>query len=255
MSNTINILNLQIGYDNNVVLKDINLSTNTNQLIAIIGLNGKGKTTLIKTLANILEPISGSFSFSSKDMFNLKEKELSRTLSLVTTKQTTIDNISVEDYIAFGRYPYTNWLGIESKTKEDKVSNAIAFCGIDELKSRNYNELSDGEMQRVSIARAISQDTELIILDEPTTHLDLINKVEVLKLLQKLVDEYNKTIILSTHMIDYALQTANEIWLVDNNTVHSYKPIELVENQKFKELFCNNNIKFDKDSMTFSLNK
>ena len=185
-------------------------------------------------------------------MLNLPEKERARLLSIVITKQVDIGGLKVYDYIAYGRYPYTNWLGINTDTDDDEVKKAIEYCGLEEFSYRNFNELSDGEKQKVNIARAIAQDTPLIILDEPTAHLDLINKVEILKLLKHLVDNYSKTIIISTHQIEYALQICNEIWVV-NDAVKTYTPSEMIKQNKLKELFGEDLIRFNEASYSFKL--
>lgn len=252
MSTLIEITSLTIGYNNQPLLTGINLTSSTGQLIAVIGRNGKGKSTLLKTLSGLLSPIAGSFKYEGKNMLNLPEKERARLLSIVITKQVDIGGLKVYDYIAYGRYPYTNWLGINTDTDDDEVKKAIEYCGLEEFSYRNFNELSDGEKQKVNIARAIAQDTPLIILDEPTAHLDLINKVEILKLLKHLVDNYSKTIIISTHQIEYALQICNEIWVV-NDAVKTYTPSEMIKQNKLKELFGEDLIRFNEASYSFKL--
>ncbi len=253
MSQEINISNLTVGYDKKSVLSDVNLNSTNQQLIAIIGLNGKGKSTLIKTLAGILPAISGKFNYSGNDIFAIDEKERSKIFGLVSTEQPKIENILVKDYISFGRYPYSNWLGITDDKDEDKINFALDLCKLKDLINRDYNELSDGEKQKVNIARVLAQDTELIILDEPTTHLDLINKIELLKLLKDLVNNHSKTVVFSTHMVEYALQLADEIWLVDSGTVKKYTPKELIVENAFKKLFCGELLSFNTQEMTFKL--
>ncbi len=253
MSKQLHISELTIGYNNHPIIENINISTNTPQLISVIGRNGKGKSTLLKTLAGITPAIKGNFTFNNDTLLNLPENKLAKKVSFVSTQQTNIANIKVGDYVAFGRYPYTNWLGVNADKDNEKIKEAIEFCGINSLAHRNYDELSDGEKQRVNIARAIAQDTELIILDEPTTHLDLVSKIEVLKLLEKLVRQHQKTVVFSTHMIEHALQIAHEIWLVDDETIESYSPNELIKTKQFKALFCSNHIEFDENNKVFKL--
>lgn len=252
MNSLLHISALHIGYNNKVIIPDINIESANNQLIAVIGRNGKGKSTLLKTLSGLTPPISGSFKFNDLDIFKLTEKERAKVLSIVNTTQTSIGNIKVFDYIAFGRFPYTNWLGINKNSDNTAIDNAIRLCKIKELSERNYDELSDGEKQKVNIARAIAQNTPLIILDEPTAHLDLINKVEILKLLKDLVVNQQKTIIISTHQIEYALQICNELWLV-NNTIKAYTPEKLIESTELKQMFDENLIAFDKNNLSFKL--
>lgn len=246
------ISSLSIGYNNKPIIKEIDITTNTNKLIGVIGRNGRGKSTLLKTLSGLLPPVSGKFIFNDIDIFNIPEKERAKIISIVSTKQTYIGNISVKEYIAFGRFPYTNWFGIYKEQDNIEINKAIELCNVNELVNRNYDELSDGEKQKVNIARAIAQNTPIIILDEPTAHLDLINKVEILKLLKTLVTSQNKSIIISTHQVEYALQICDEIWLV-NKTIEPLSPKRIVEDDKLKDLFDSELISFDKINLSFKL--
>lgn len=252
MKNKIQIEGLSIGYEKEIIT-DINISFDENELIAIIGRNGSGKSTLIKTLCSLIPKIKGSFKVQNKNILNLKETERAKLLSVVTTKPTDIYNITVYEYISFGRYPYNNWLGIIKNNGRKIVNKAIEDCNLNELSLRLYETLSDGEKQRVNIARAIAQETPLIILDEPTAHLDLINKIEVFKLLQQLTKEHNKTIIFSTHHIEYALQVCDSIWTINNNELKKNTPKTLIESNLINTIITSDKINFDKDSMTFKI--
>ncbi|MDF1673025.1 MAG: ABC transporter ATP-binding protein [Vicingaceae bacterium] len=253
MSKQITISNLTVGYNNDALLSNINITTNSNQLIAIIGRNGTGKSTLLKTLSGTLPNISGSFNVDNKNILTLPETKRAKLLSLVTTKPESVNNITVKDFVSFGRYPYTNWLGIGNKDDNTTINEAIALCNITELSNRDYQTLSDGEKQRVNIARSIAQNTPLIILDEPTAHLDLVNKIEIFKLLKTLTEIHNKTIIFSSHQIEYALQACNEIWLINNQEINNYTPTQLIENNLLNEIIKSKDIIFDKTSKTFKL--
>ncbi|MBL4593031.1 MAG: ABC transporter ATP-binding protein [Flavobacteriales bacterium] len=253
MSKQINISSLAVGYDKKIILENINLVTETNKMIAVFGRNGQGKSTLLKTIAGLLPSIKGTFSYEGNDILNLSEKERSKLLSIVSTTQTDIGGITVKDFIAFGRFPYTNWLGINKEKDYQEIDKAIKLCKLEVLANRNYNELSDGEKQKVNIARAIAQNTPIIILDEPTVHLDLINKVEVFKLLKELVANHSKTVIISTHQIEYALQICDEIWLIHNNKVEALSPTEITNSNKLTEMFNDEIISFDKATQSFRL--
>ena len=253
MNQKINILNLTVGYSNKPLLDKVNITSNANQLIAIIGRNGTGKSTLLKTLAGMLSPISGKFYLDDEDVLSLSETKRSKLLSLVTTKPSEVNNITVKDFISFGRYPYTNWLGISKSDDDIVINEAIELCNIIELKDRDYQTLSDGEKQRVNIARAIAQNTPLIILDEPTAHLDLVNKIEVFKLLKILTQKHNKTIIFSSHQIEYALQVCDEIWLINDKEVNNYSPTQLIETNLLNKIINSKDIVFDKETKAFKL--
>lgn len=251
MNKKVTISSLSIGYDNKPIIENINLSSESNKLITIFGRNGQGKSTLLKTISGLLPSLNGQFKYGDIDVLEISELERAKILSIVSTSQTNIGGIIVKDFIAFGRFPYTNWLGINKKEDLDEITRAIKLCKIQELSDRFYNELSDGEKQKVNIARAIAQNTPLIILDEPTVHLDLINKIEVFKLLKELVDKHSKTIIISTHQIEYALQVCNEVWLINNNKVESLYISDLINSDKLSEMFNDDLISFDKASLSF----
>jgi iron complex transport system ATP-binding protein len=222
-------------------------------MIGVFGRNGQGKSTLLKTLSGLLPPISGQFNFNGIDILNVSEKERAKLLSIVSNTQSSIGAIKVRDFVAFGRFPYTNWLGINKVKDYQEIDKAIELCKLESFTNRNYDELSDGEKQKVNIARAIAQNTPLIILDEPTVHLDLINKVEVFKLLRELVKNHNKTIIISTHQMEYALQICDQIWLINEGKVESLSPSEIIDQGKLTELFDDELISFDKASQSFRL--
>lgn len=253
MSRTINISNLTIGYHDNSIIASISITSKLGQFISIIGRNGEGKSTLIKTLTSLIEPIKGEVSISNQALFTLTEKEKSKLISVVLTNKIVLHNINVFDFVAYGRYPYTNWLGIQSNSDSKAISDAIELCNINHLSDKLYTELSDGERQKVNIARAIAQNTPIIVLDEPTAHLDLVNKIEVFKLLKLLVDKHQKTIIISTHQIELALQLSDEIWLINQQKVVNNTPKELIKNQEIEKLFANTDVIFNSSTKSFSV--
>jgi iron complex transport system ATP-binding protein len=253
LSQELNISSLTVGYENKPTLKNISVLSDKNMMIGVFGRNGQGKSTLLKTLSGLLPPISGQFNFNGIDILNVSEKERAKLLSIVSNTQSSIGAIKVRDFVAFGRFPYTNWLGINKVKDYQEIDKAIELCKLESFTNRNYDELSDGEKQKVNIARAIAQNTPLIILDEPTVHLDLINKVEVFKLLRELVKNHNKTIIISTHQMEYALQICDQIWLINEGKVESLSPSEIIDQGKLTELFDDELISFDKASQSFRL--
>ena len=253
MNKEIHIKSLSIGYQGKEILNNINLVSDKNKMIAIFGRNGQGKSTLLKTISCSIPQITGEIIYNEKDILKLPIKERSKLLSIVSTSKVDVGGINVKDFIGFGRFPYTNWLGLNKEKDFFEINKAIKLCKLENLAFRNYDEISDGEKQKVHIARAIAQNTEIIVLDEPTVHLDLINKVEILKLLKELVKNHNKTIIFATHQIEYALQICDNIWLINDGKIESLTPKEIINNNKLKELFNEDIINFDKPSISFKL--
>ena len=182
--------NLSIGYttkkETNVIADNLNLNLQEGKLIALIGANGIGKSTLLRTLTGIQKPISGSVILNTKNLNDLDSWTIAQQLSVVLTEKLPPSNLTVFELIALGRQPYTNWIGKLSNLDIEKVNQAMELTQIAHLSDKKHYEISDGQLQNVLVARALAQDTALIILDEPTTHLDLVHKVSLFKLLKKL---------------------------------------------------------------------
>ena len=205
--------NLSVGYqlkkEFKVVIHNINLEIEKGKLITIIGKNGIGKSTLLRTFSKVQKPISGKVLLNGKNLQESTQKELSTQLSLVLTERIPESQMTVYELIALGRQPYTNWIDKLSATDIEKIEKAIVQTEIEHLKNNPFYELSDGQLQRVLIARALAQDTEIIILDEPTAHLDMQQTIKIFSLLKKLVSETQKTVILTTHEVNLAIQLAD----------------------------------------------
>src|ERR1044072_3430597 len=206
---------LSIGYSHKkadtVIAQHINLNLQKGSLVALIGANGIGKSTLLRTLTHIQKPRSGSILLNGRELASYSSKELAQNLSLVLTESLPPSNLTVFELVALGRQPYTNWLGTLSQEDIAHVNNAIALTQIEHPADKKHYEISDGQLQKVLIARALAQDTPLIILDEPTTHLDLLHKVSLLRLLKKLADKTGKCILYSTHDLELALQLSSQV--------------------------------------------
>lgn len=241
--------NLSIGYvtkkEKIVITSNLNLNLKSRKLISLVGANGIGKSTLLRTLCGIQKPISGIVSLNEKDIQSFEPLTLAQNLSLVLTEKLPPSNLTVFELIALGRQPYTNWLGKLSDEDLEKVNQAMQLTQIENLKDKKHFEISDGQLQKVLIARALAQDTPLIILDEPTTHLDLLHKVSVFKLLKKLSQETNKCILFSTHDIDLAIQLSDEMIVMTENNVVQDQPCNLISKGVFNSLFKDENIDFD----------
>ncbi len=250
--------NLSIGYTTkkkiNVVAENINLQIHQGKLIALVGANGIGKSTLLRTITGIQKPLSGTVLHNEKDIFSYSPIDLAQNLSLVLTEKLPPSNLTVFELVALGRQPYTNWIGKLTTEDKLKINAALAQTQIEYLAEKKHYEISDGQLQKVLIARALAQDTDLIILDEPTTHLDLLHKFSVFKLLKKLASETNKCILLSTHDIDLAIQLSDEIIVMTENIVVQDDPSKLISNGVFNTLFDHENIVFDLEKGKFVIN-
>ena len=254
-NNILSTSNLSIGYaskkERNVIAENLNLNFQAGKLIALIGANGIGKSTLLRTLCGIQKPLSGTVLLNDTDIQKQEPLVLAQNLSLVLTDKLPPSNLSVFELVALGRQPYTNWLGKLSDTDLEKINQAMERTQIEHLSNKKHHEISDGQLQKVLIARALAQDTPLIILDEPTTHLDLLHKVSVFKLLKKLSDETNKCILFSTHDIDLANQLSDEMIVMTDTEVVKDEPCNLIAKGVFNSLFKDEQIVFDGEKGKF----
>lgn len=231
---------LHIGYENKTVQTDLNLRADKGVFICLLGTNGCGKSTLLRTLAGLQKPLGGRVLVDNKDIHQLTQEQRARLLSVVLTDRIDIDNATIEEIVSLGRYPYTSFLG--SLTQDDRriVTDVIEQVLLKGREHERYNALSDGEKQRVVIAKALAQDTDVILLDEPTAHLDVPNRIKTMLLLQRLARERNKTIICSTHDLDIALQTADILWLMltKQGGIIEGRPKELLLQGKIQQVFA-----------------
>ncbi|MEO8239301.1 MAG: ABC transporter ATP-binding protein [Flavobacterium sp.] len=255
MKTILSTSNLSIGYKSKkatvTIAENLNLTLASGKLIALIGANGIGKSTLLRTVTGIQQPLSGTVFLNDKNISSYKPLDLAQNLSLVLTEKLPSSNLSVFELVALGRQPYTNWIG--TLTSEDiiKVNEALELTQISHLSQKRHFEISDGQLQKVLIARALAQDTPLIILDEPTTHLDLLHKVSLFKLLKKLTQETQKCILFSTHDIDLAIQLSDEMIIMTPDLVIQDEPCNLISKGSFATLFKDEHIIFDAEKGKF----
>lgn len=250
---------LSIGYKTKktitVVAENINIELQKGELVGLVGANGIGKSTLLRTLTGVQNPLCGEVFINTKNITTFQPEELAKSLSLVLTEQVASKNLSVFELVALGRQPYTNWVGNLSDNDISIVNTALEQANISGLKHKKCFELSDGQLQKVMIARALAQDTDLIILDEPTTHLDMYHKAYILKLLQKLAKETNKTILFSSHEIDLAIQLCDKMIVMTKDNVVSDSPCNLISKGVFQSLFPKDLIDFDDNTGSFRVKK
>ncbi|MEL1241631.1 ABC transporter ATP-binding protein [Flavobacterium flavipallidum] len=261
MTPTENILQarqITIGYTHkkaqNIVASNIDLKLEKGKLVALIGANGIGKSTLLRTITGIQKTISGTVFLNNKDIHHMNPLALAQNLSVVLTEKLPASNLSVFELVALGRQPYTNWIGTLSEEDIAKVNQALALTQIEHLATKRHYEISDGQLQKVLVARALAQDTPLIVLDEPTTHLDLLHKVSLFRLLKKLTQETQKCILFSTHDIDLAIQLSDEMIVMTPGNVVQDQPCNLISKGVFNHLFKDEHITFDATKGKFVIN-
>ena len=253
--NILSTSNLSIGYKTKnttiTISENLNLNFQEGKLITLIGANGIGKSTLLRTLTGIQKPISGAVFLNNKSIEIYDNQTLAQNLSVVLTEKLPPSNLTVYELVALGRQPYTNWIGKLSDTDIQKITEAIQLTNIAHLSTKKHYEISDGQLQKVLVARALAQDTPLIILDEPTTHLDLLHKVSLFKLLKKLTHETGKCILFSTHDIDLAIQLSDEMVIMTDKMVIQDEPCHLISKGIFNTLFKDEHIVFDNQKGKF----
>ncbi len=244
---------LAIGYHHRRLAQDINLRLQGGELVCLLGANGVGKSTLMRTLAGMHPPLAGEVRIEGTPLHQLKARTLAQKISVVLTDRVATGNLSAWQVVAMGRYPYTGWMGKLSVQDQKVVEWAIDITGVVPLADRHLHHLSDGERQKVMIARALAQDTPLILLDEPTVHLDLPNRMGIVRLLRRLVKETGKTVLMSTHALDLALQIADQLWLMHHRGLQAGVPEDLVLSGTIEQVFQKEGLQFDLSTGAFRL--
>lgn len=250
---------LAIGYRSKqgvkVVANNIDAGIRRGELTCLLGPNGIGKSTLLRTLAAFQPKLEGSISISTTEgrtteISTLTDQELSRLIGVVLTEKPDVRNMTVHELVGLGRSPYTGFWGMLSKEDQRIVDESIEAVGINYLAQRNVNTLSDGERQKVMIAKALAQQTPIILLDEPTAFLDFPSKVEMMQLLKRLARTMQKTIFLSTHDLELALQVADRLWLMETEGFSIGTPRQLADSGKLSQFVERDGIVFDRESLS-----
>lgn len=226
---------LTVGYDKKPLIREISISLEKGGILVLIGPNGAGKTTILKSLIRQLAPIGGSVFLKEEDMSRKKATDLAKELAAVQTGRIDSEYLTVEDVVAAGRYPYTGSFGLLSAEDHRKIEEAMERVQIRELAGRDFNRISDGQRQRVLLARALCQEPELLVLDEPTSFLDIRYKLEFLSILQKLAHEEGLTVILSLHELDLAQRIADRVLCVKGDRIARFGRAEEVFRDDFIE--------------------
>ena len=251
---------LSIGYKRgkrkNILHSDINVSLKEGEFVAILGPNGAGKSTLLKTLAGFIPKISGSITVQNQNLDAISEKERAKIISVVLTDRPIIENMTVFELVALGRTPYTDYFGKIEKKDKLLIKKSVKDVGLEGFENKFISLLSDGERQKAFIAKALVQEAPLMLLDEPTAFLDLPSRVEIMHLLKELAHSHNKTILLSTHDLELAMQTADKIWLMAAEMpLKTGIPEDLALAGQFKKYFEREGIIFDNATGQFTINK
>ena len=272
--NTVVLKNLSIGYtqkgNEKVVAQGLNAAINSGELTCLLGCNGVGKSTLLRTLSAFQPALGGDIMLDSdgslRPLTSYTDKELSRMIGIVLTEKPDVRNMTVEDLVGMGRSPYTGFWGTLSADDKQIVADAIRMVGIEPLRGRMIHTLSDGERQKVMIAKALAQQTPIIYLDEPTAFLDYPSKVEMMQLLRRLAHEQQKTIFLSTHDVELALQLSDCLWLMEcvphsdlqareSNLLSVGTPRQLADSGALSRFVEREGIVFERDSLTLRVIK
>lgn len=247
--------NLHIGYNHKELVSNLNLSFELGTLNAIVGVNGIGKSTLIKSITADLKPLKGKILIDDRELSTIAHKELAKLVSVVHTSREENKFLSVHELVQMGRYPYINWIGILTDKDKDIVHEALELFSISEFKDKKCYELSDGQYQKVLIARAFAQDTPYIILDEPSTHLDLYHKINLFKTLSDLAKKHHKCIILSTHEIERSIALCDQMLVLLENKHYFSTPQDLIDKGVFNRIFPSEMVNFNPQTKTFDLNQ
>ncbi len=229
---------LTVGYDGKPLIEKIQVGIHKGEIVTLIGPNGSGKSTILKSITRQLKIIGGKVLYEENDLHKLSYKELSTKMAVVLTERMRPELMTCHDIVATGRYPYTGRLGILSREDEEKVEEAMRAVHAEELGPRDFNAISDGQRQRILLARAICQEPEIIVLDEPTSFLDIRHKLELLSILRSMAKEKGITVIMSLHEIDLAQKIADQILCVEGDHICHYgTPEEIFEEQTIRELY------------------
>lgn len=246
---------LAIGYKQGKkilqICEHIDLKIHQGELLCLLGRNGSGKSTLLKTLANMIPALEGTLQINQNAYTDLSTKNFAKNIAVVLTESLPENSLTVYETIALGRQPYTNWLGTITTKDQEIVKNAMKLTSTHDLQSQYIHQLSDGQLQRVMIARALAQDTPIILLDEPTSHLDIHHKLNIFKILQKISKETQKTILISTHEINLALKTSDRLMLIHKNLITLGKVDEEIVQNKLKDIFNSQDIHYDAKTRQF----
>ena len=258
MTPLLTLENLAIGYHTRkgecAIVRAMDAGLHAGELVCLLGPNGAGKSTLLRTLAGVQAPLRGQVLLGNDDLHKLPQRALAKRMAVVLTERVTTDAMTARELVSLGRHPHTDWSGSLRPNDHAHIEWALQATNTLNYANRNVNELSDGERQRVLIARALAQEPQVMLLDEPTAFLDLPRRVEVLQLLRNLAHETQHAFLLSTHDLDLALHIADHVWLISSDgTFETGLPEALAMRGAITQTFQNEGVAFDVSSGTFRL--
>lgn len=242
---------LHVGYGQSTLFSDLNLSFAKGELLAVLGANGVGKSTLLRTLSGLQPALKGDIQIGAEQLSQMNLIQRARAVSVVLTRETPASGLSGREIAALGRQPHTNWLGRLTASDHQIVQQALELCHCTGFDDRKWRELSDGQRQKIMVARAIAQQTPLVFLDEPTTHLDLPNKIALFRLLKQLVVTTGRTVVFSTHELSLALKFSDRFLALMSGEVALGTLDDFKHNGTFDRLFPESGLTFNADADTY----
>ena len=238
MTDIIRCENLTIGYNKKPLIKDINIAVKRGEIVTLIGPNGAGKSTLLKSLSRQLEPIEGSVYLDDKKLSEMSGSDLSKKVAILFTDRIKGEMMNCYDVVATGRYPYTGYFGVLGAKDREIIENTMKLVKVDDLCDKDFKKISDGQRQRIMLARALCQEPEIVLLDEPTSFLDIRHKLEFLSILEQMKEDKKLTVIMSVHELDIAQKISDRVLCLKGDNVEKFgTPEEIFTKDFIRDLF------------------
>ena len=247
--------NISVGYHSKEIVSEINASVFTNELVAVLGKNGAGKSTLINSILGFQNVIKGEIFIENKSLNKISSQEIAQQMAVVLPRLSIVPKIKVEELVAMGRLPYHKVLKSISNVEKLMIDEVLHLVGITDLRNKFANEISEGQLQLVMIARALCQDAKLVILDEPTSNLDLANQYKIFNLLNELKTKTNKSFLMITHEVDFALENADKIWWIENGKLVENIPEQVAFEYQIMQKLSDQNLYYNNVTNRFSISQ
>lgn len=247
--------NVTVGYGSQKIVSSINASISENELVAVLGKNGVGKSTLINSILGFQKILNGSILIENQSIQKLSAQEIAQEIAVVLPRLSIVPKIKVSELVAMGRLPYHKVLKKISNDELSLVDEVLEMVGIYDLKTHYANQISEGQLQLVMIARALCQDSKLVILDEPTSNLDLANQYKIFNLLNEIKSKTNKSFLMITHNVDFAIEKSDKIWWIENNELKENIPEQAAFEFQIMQKLSNQNLSYDSDTNRFLTKK